>query len=100
MSAPELWLAPTADVPTTRTKKDNPVCDGPCPTCGERVLTGRTHTGEVVIVELSRAVYCVLWHKPDEPPVMSLSGSRGYPVHRCHEGREATGEPVTEERNK
>lgn len=80
----ELDLAPTADIPTARMKKPNPVCDAPCPTCGERVLTGTMRDGQVLSVDLEpRPIYCVVWHKPDELPTLDLSGTRGYVVHRC-----------------
>jgi hypothetical protein len=77
-----LEIAPTAEVPSTRTKHANPVCDGPCPTCGQRVLMGATREGRPVVVELTaQRVYTVVWHKPDAVPLMSES--RGYVVHQC-----------------
>lgn len=75
-------LAPTADIPPTKSTKANPVCDGPCPACGQRVLTGQSRDGTRVVVDLApQTTYYVTWHKPDEPPLMSES--RGYVVHAC-----------------
>ena len=80
-----LELAPTADVPTVRTKKDdkpNPVWDGPCPTCGAWVLTGETRAGVTVVAERApQTIYVVVWQDPKQPPQMSES--RGYLKHEC-----------------
>jgi hypothetical protein len=73
-------LAPTAPVPTARTK-DDPPCRTTCVDCGAVVLTGMTSTGTVVRLDLGRRTYTVLWMAGEPLPL--VAESRSYPVHVC-----------------
>jgi hypothetical protein len=74
-------IAPTADIPTTR-RPERPACYGPCPACGQPVLTGRTRSGtRLVLEDVHVPTYVVLQVQPDTLPL--LEQSRGIPVHRC-----------------
>jgi hypothetical protein len=73
-------LAPTAPVPTARTK-ETPPCRTTCVDCGVTVLTGMTSAGTVVRLDLGRRTYTVLWMPGEPMPV--VAESRSYPVHVC-----------------
>jgi hypothetical protein len=74
------WLAPTADIPKTKTKV-HPPCTGPCPGCGREVLTGQTRNGTVLMLDTQTLLYCVVWDSGAALP--RLEPSRGYPLHTC-----------------
>jgi hypothetical protein len=75
-------LPPTADIPATKTKKDNPDCQAKC--CGVKVLRADTREGEHVVLEVSaRRIFTIVWHDPSKPPVASESRTRGYAEHIC-----------------
>ena len=73
-------LAPTAAVPTTRTK-EHPPCYAPCAGCGQPVLAGQTRTGTRLVLDISVQTWCVLWSPGEALPV--LERSWGYPAHHC-----------------
>jgi hypothetical protein len=80
-------LAPTAPIPTARTK-DAPPCYGPCADCGAPVLMGMTSMGTVVRLDIGRRTYTVLWMPGEPMPV--VAESRSYPVHVCEAVRVTT----------
>src|SRR5215468_5711014 len=77
---PYLTTGSRADAPW---KNDQPPVSayGPCPPCGQQVLTGETPAGGLVALDTHVQSYTVLWMPAVSRPW--LSQSRGYPVHRC-----------------
>lgn len=84
-------LAPTAEVPTTRTP-ERPACYVPCPTCGRKMLVGDTATRGTLALDVNQQTYCVLWDAGAAKP--RLVESAGYPVHQCKQGAQIPTPPA------
>jgi hypothetical protein len=74
-------LAPTADVPTKKHKKEPAPCYVPCEACGQLVLMGDTADGRRLAVDLEIPMYVIGWNARAERPC--LYESRGHAVHHC-----------------